>query len=284
MIIQFNCPICKKWSFGCVPPVNEDSIGIVAYDHDDHVVVVDYDADGIVKSVNAVEIINNMHGREIKCSRCNKPIVIPKVASFKEFAFVHEDHVAILYVFDENYYSIEIVDLYIENEVDVFGNSVRKVINIIGTRKLAEILIRVFVLKERTVSVPATLIRSLRYILYRLGEINLFILKPGKMRSNTHINAIFLERLIKSVLRLPEKEALLSLKQGIEFIVNISEAAAKYLLNNKIDLLTTLLDSIKDTGLLELIIFILKKKFEKKKNYLRKLRHVRDRISIRFIT
>ena len=202
-LIRYFCQFCRKWREGIVPRVNQDELGTVAFHHGDHVVIVDYDFRGVIRSVNAIRIASEIEGKELKCNRCDRTIYVPlNVPRFLELAYVHGDHVAILYVFNENYFMIDVVDLYNENEIRLLGNTIKKIVSNISVRKFAEVLVRALILKECEIIVPREVIDLVRYVIMRLGELNLFILRSGESGAEkVDLRLHYLERVITGLLR-----------------------------------------------------------------------------------
>jgi len=221
VLIEYKCPICRKWCVGSFPRIFQNDLKTIAHDHGNHIVLIDYDADGRIRFITGIRKARNPNNyiKKIRCIRCERVITIPRISSsFDQFALDHDDHAVILYIFENNYF-IDIVDLYHDSDFRLFENTVKKIVSKIGVRKLAEILIRALLLKDRRIIVPRNVLYPLRYLIAKLGELNIFILEPGDMEKDARdIKTSYLERIINQILELPERKALARLKTEIEAI------------------------------------------------------------------
>ena len=115
--LRFLCPLCNKWSFVTVPKPGYGVISSIAFDHGDHVVVVDYDSYGNIRSVETIPVATGFTGEKVQCERCGREVIVPQNPIFRAFAYVHDDHVVLVYIIEGGFYMLAIVDLYKEDRI-----------------------------------------------------------------------------------------------------------------------------------------------------------------------
>ncbi|MHA1664227.1 MAG: hypothetical protein ACTSVW_00115 [Candidatus Njordarchaeales archaeon] len=217
--IKFLCPLCRKIIQGQVPEIGAGEIGSVGFAHDGHVTIVDYDYHGVVRSVNAISMCNPIDGDSIKCPRCNKSIKIPNdVTEYSELAYVHEDHVAIVYVFDRTHYAIDIINIAsVPNNSEPNSNVIKNLISEVGLTLAAKLLVERLILGKTNLEAPKEALIQIDKIIKELNlprEISIdFSRIPTENLSYT-----FFENFLTEIQILPREVAFFKLKNLIKVI------------------------------------------------------------------
>lgn len=242
--------MCNKIVSGYFKKPLKGQLGRIAVHHGDHVVVVDYDYFGHVRSVNAFKVYPIPNSGKIHCPLCKKPIkIVDGNKVFDEYAFIHDDHVAIVYVFKKCYQieTIPLVMLKVEKPISI----IKHLLNKIGLKELSGIIVYALVNRKIEINEKWAEIEELFSKISILN--NIPISRSQKMVSFSEFSNKFIERILSLVKDLPEEEGLRKLNDMLIFIWNFAKLLSMYQKTNAI-IAQELLEKISDLSLRELLV------------------------------
>ncbi len=250
MTIEVLCPICKKYVTAVVPRLSESEIKSVAFNHGDHVLVLEYDFEGNIRSIYAMKINKMPVGKEITCPRCGMKVNIPETESqYEELAYVHDDHVLIVYLFNKDTYITDVIDLAPGVEVLGRKNIISQLIDILGSKNLANVLFLAFFDQKSIIPVPKEALYLTRKLLVDLGELNMLRVQEGEISELPKLELPYIESLLFSVKNLPEREAIQKLSLGIKLALKLTAYVIKFNESGHKELADEILSMIQDTFL-----------------------------------
>ncbi|MGQ4895141.1 MAG: hypothetical protein ACP6IQ_11020 [Candidatus Njordarchaeia archaeon] len=217
--IKFMCPLCKKIFKGEVPKVSLGEIGSAGFVHNNHVVIVDYDYHGVIRSINAINVCNVIDGDFISCPYCNEPIRIPNdIEGYTELAYVHKDHVAIVYLFDRKHYAIDVVNIVSEQETATQKeNPIDSIINKVGLNLASNLLIRRIIFGKSDIDAPKEVLRLINKIVKEL-DISKNVDLGIDISIAERISYTFFEKFLEKIRKLSKDIALYKLGNLVKLI------------------------------------------------------------------
>jgi len=248
--INIKCPLCGKHISGIFKKPKRGQLGRFAVDHGDHVVTIDYDSFGHVRCINAFRVFPIPSSGEILCQVCKRPIkIIKSHKQFYEYAYVHDDHVVIVYIF-KKYCQLEIIPL-IRLAPRPLRNIIDELISKWGIKKLSGMITYALIHNKILLTINETDI--IKPLLLQLNSLKNTVILAGEGIQYEKFSNLFIESVLLLVRTLPSKDALKKLDDMLMFIINMAKIINKYnQINQKI--VIDLVEKIPNKALRELIL------------------------------
>lgn len=258
MEIILACPICRKVEVIQVENAPIGEIKSVALNHQDHVVLVEYDYTGMIRSVYTVRVSELHSGKTIKCPECGKEISLPDT-DFDEIAFIHDDHVAIVYAIG-NKYMVDTVKVVKEVTERVPENVIKKACDIIGIDNLAYLISKILFEDVKVVHIPSDAVEILSQLFGKIDHLRHVAVIPGELSKDKTINITLFKKILSEAINKPEREAIRMLDHTISALIKFSEMLVNLLKQNEIEQARNFLNAFPDAEMKQALIFLAKKK------------------------
>ncbi|MGQ4891070.1 MAG: hypothetical protein ACP6IP_01140 [Candidatus Njordarchaeia archaeon] len=176
---RVKCPLCgREVRSEDLPELNED-MGRVAVDHEDHVLVIKYDNHGFIRTAEPYKVKKETDKTDIycmdKCPLCGKPVVILNGSIYpNEYAYIHGDHVVIVFVLDRGIHFLEAIPLISPKESNaelLYG----RLLNALGEKGLAILLSLLVMNFNGVIHVPYEVVPIVKELfrMYNRDQINI---------------------------------------------------------------------------------------------------------------
>ncbi|MHA1675987.1 MAG: hypothetical protein ACTSU6_02300 [Candidatus Njordarchaeales archaeon] len=263
--IRFLCPICHE-TIEIIPvKAKPGELKSVAIAHKDHVVVVDFDQNGAVRSINTVKVSKIEGKSNIKCPRCGKSLAIPEnVSGVYQAAYVHEGHIAVLFLVHGQYYTVEVIEKAREVKRVKEKNFFHEIEEHISLDALADVLSRLFVWGDKIVYVPKEVIEPLRNLISKIPDSEKIEILTGPIKIENAPGKDYFLQEIKKLYDMPNDEIMYRFKSRVETLYKLADLlAALVRLNISKSDLKVFLDELKNTNRYDIVIEIVKRKYPK---------------------
>jgi len=231
-----KCPFCKRITR--VPRLYAPSLkGIkkIAVNHDDHFLIIGFDKYGVVryydvfKKIEFVRIGDNI---KIACPLCGRSEFIDKNITFDRFSIDHGGHVLLVYKVGVVYKVGEKLEIEIINVVrQVYSvprhNMIKKILRYISRKEFAYIIVEMIRNPNSDIIVPQNIYEDVKFVLKKIFG-NASNIKVGYSKKT--VNSIpldFIESKISEVEDLSDEEAISLIQDTIELITSLKDSIVK---------------------------------------------------------
>lgn len=259
--LQCICPICEKVVTCHVPKGDRYEIKSVAIDHKDHVLIIDYDNQGTIRAVNTLKVKRVPAEKTITCPKCNREIPVPEsVSYYEEYAYVHDDHIVILYLIGGQSYMLDVIEKAPFREEPKRYNIIKRIVKKIGLKEFSYILTKAIIEGDKVVIVPKDAQKDIYDLLGRIDKLKIVAIMAGKFAPDPNINTEFMEKIISPLLELPERDAIDKLNNAIAIIFKFSNLLVRMIRSGLYSMARDFLNTISDENLRMIVIELAKYK------------------------